>query len=135
MALHLGHREKQTATSHIPLRRRTWIPRSWTRRTTVLKRRPGRWRRMRHNPISLAILAAGIAAAAILVLGILLTLGGANPSNTLVHTTLRSGGWLATPFHDLFLRPDPKHQLYLNWGIAAGVYYALARALSWLTRF
>ncbi|MFC4910354.1 hypothetical protein [Actinomadura gamaensis] len=146
MALHLGRREK--ATTEAPPRRWPWSPRPdgtrpWTRpasetgptRTVVVKRRPGRWRRMRHNPISLLILAAGIAAAAILVLGILLTWGDANPSNTLVHATLRSGSWLATPFHDVFPRPNPKHQLYLNWGIAAGVYYVLSRVLSWLTRF
>ncbi|RFU42804.1 hypothetical protein DZF91_04630 [Actinomadura logoneensis] len=158
MALHLGRRENETATTEAPTARRwPWSPRPdgsrpWTRRpadgtadpagagepptrTVVVKQRPSRWRRMRHNPISLAILAAGIAAAAILVIGILLTLADANPSNALVHATLHTGNWLATPLHDAFPRSNPKHQLYLNWGITAGVYYVLARVLSWLTRF
>jgi hypothetical protein len=81
------------------------------------------------------ILAAGWAAAAILVLGILLTWANANPGNTLVDAILDAGRWLATPFHDVFTRRDPEQQLYINWGIAAVVYYLMARVLAWLTRF
>ena len=81
------------------------------------------------------ILSAGWAAAFILALGMLLTWGGANPGNGLVHATLTTGRWLATPFHDAFTRPDPKEQLYINWAIAGAVYYVVARALSWMTRF
>jgi hypothetical protein len=79
-------------------------------------------------------MAAGWAAAAILVLGMLLTWGDANPGNTLVDATLDAGRWLATPFRDAFTRTDPEQQLYINWTIAAVVYYVLARALSWMTR-
>ncbi|MGI5164873.1 hypothetical protein ACQEU3_11010 [Spirillospora sp. CA-253888] len=102
---------------------------------TVVERRPRRWRRSRPNPVSMALLGAGWAAALILVLGMLLTWGGANPGNTIVDATLDAGHWLATPFHDVFTRPDPDHQLYVNWSIAAVVYYLLGRVLSWLTRF
>ncbi|MFF5258538.1 hypothetical protein ACFY4C_06300 [Actinomadura viridis] len=102
---------------------------------TVVERRPSRWRRSRHNPISAMILAAGWAAAVILGLGMLLTWGDANPGNALVDATLDTGRWLATPFHDAFPRPNPEHGLYLNWSIAAAVYYLMGRVLSWLTRF
>ncbi|MDL4814562.1 hypothetical protein [Actinomadura opuntiae] len=84
--------------------------------------------------MSSLILAAGWAAAFILALGIVLTWGGANPGNDLVHAVLSTGRWLATPFHDMFPRSDPKEQLYINWGIACAVYYFLARVLSWTTR-
>ncbi|MFC5744205.1 hypothetical protein [Actinomadura rugatobispora] len=104
-------------------------------RRTVVVRRPSRWRRSRHNPISATILAAGWAAVLVLGLGMLLTWSDANPGNALVDATLDAGRWLASPFHDVFTRSSPEHQLYLNWAIAAGVYYALARVLAWLTRF
>ncbi|MEV3923950.1 hypothetical protein [Actinomadura coerulea] len=132
MALHLGRKhETPEETSPRPPRRALW------RRTdgTAVQRRPPRWRRSRTNPVSAMIMAAGWAAVAILALGMLLTWGGANPGNTLVDATLDAGRWLATPFHDVFTRPDPEEQLYINWALAGAVYYVLARALSWMTRF
>ncbi|WP_433240183.1 hypothetical protein [Actinomadura nitritigenes] len=147
MALQMGRYlgRGRTAAEEPPAEpRRRW---SWPRRTaaaapsdesagkTVVVRRPRRWRRGRHNPVSAMILAAGWAAAFILALGMLLTWGGANPGNDLVHATLNTGRWLATPFHDAFTRSDPKEQLYINWAIAGVVYYVVARALSWMTRF
>ncbi|NKZ08510.1 hypothetical protein [Actinomadura latina] len=108
------------------------------RRTTddpAAKRKPPRWRRSRPNPVSAMIMAAGWAAVAILALGMLLVWGDANPGNSLVDATLDAGRWLATPFHDAFTRTDPDEQLYINWTIAAVVYYVIARALSWMTRF
>jgi hypothetical protein len=106
-----------------------------TPRWRAVRSRTARWRRSRHNPVSAVILAMGWAAVVILGLGILLTWGNANPGNMLVDATLDAGRWLATPFHDVFTRTDPEQQLYLNWAIAAGVYYLMARVLSWLTRF
>ncbi|MBW8487570.1 hypothetical protein [Actinomadura parmotrematis] len=94
-----------------------------------------RWRRHRRNPVSMLIGALGLVAALILVLGIALTWAGANPGNTLVDAVLDAGRRLATPFHDMFTRSDPDQQLYINWGIAAAVYYALGRVLAWITRF
>lgn len=106
-------------------------------KTVVVERRaPRSWRRRgRHNPVSGMILGAAWAAVIILGLGMLLTLADANPGNTLVNSTLDAGRWLATPFHDVFTNPNPDHQLYQNWGLAAAVYYLLGRGLSWLTRF
>ncbi|WP_030165678.1 hypothetical protein [Spirillospora albida] len=147
MALHLGRTKTDTAdTAGAPApARRSWrpsLPRRGappadeTGRTVVVDRRPRRrWLRSRHNPVSAMILAAGWAAAVILALGMLLTWGEANPGNTLVDATLDTGRWLATPFHDVFTRSDPDEQLYINWSIAAVVYYLLARAFSWMTRF
>ncbi|MEU9016241.1 hypothetical protein [Actinomadura sp. NPDC048394] len=147
MALQIGRYlgRGRTAADEPPAEpRRRW---AWPRRTpaaappaesagkTVVVRRPRRWLRTRHNPVSAMILAAGWAAAFILALGMLLTWGGANPGNDLVHATLNTGRWLATPFHDVFTRTDPKEQLYINWAIAGVVYYVIARALSWMTRF
>ncbi|MEU5877428.1 hypothetical protein [Spirillospora sp. NPDC047279] len=132
-----------------PLRERLWPRRTTAEaesgatttgetptRTVVVERRPRRLqRRRKHNPVSAMVMAAGWAAALILALGMLLTWGDANPGNTIVDATLDAGRWLATPFHDAFTRPNPEHQLYLNWGIAAVVYYAMARVVSWLIRF
>jgi hypothetical protein len=142
MALHIG-RKRETTETTTP-RRSLWPRRTpsgaapaatGAPTTTVVERKPRRWRRSRHNPASAVILAAGWAAAAILALGMLLTWGDANPGNTLVDAVLDAGRWLATPFHDVFTRTDPDEQLYINWTIAGVVYYVLARALSWMTRF
>jgi hypothetical protein len=103
--------------------------------TIVVERKPSRWRRSRPNPVSVAVMAAGWAAVAILGLGMLLVWGNANPGNALVDAILDAGRWLATPFHDAFTKRDPERQLYVNWTIAAVVYYLMARVLSWLTRF
>jgi hypothetical protein len=94
-----------------------------------------RRRRHRRNPISAALWMAAVAAALILGLGMLLTWSDANQANDVVHAIMRMGAWLASPFHDVFTNPDPKHQMYQNWGLAAGVYLVLGRALSWLTRW
>lgn len=135
MALQIRRRRPET-TERAP--RRLWPRRSATDdtgKTVVVERKPARWRRSRPNPVSAMIMAAGWAAAAILALGMLLTWGDANPGNSLVDATLDAGRWLATPFRDAFTRTDPEEQLYINWTIAAVVYYVLARALSWMTRF
>jgi hypothetical protein len=98
------------------------------------KKTPRRWRN-RRNPISTAVWMTAVAAAAILGLGMLLTYSDANQANGMVHAIMRMGNWLATPFRDVFVNADPKHQLYQNWAIAAGVYLVLGRVLSWLTRW
>jgi len=139
MALHIGHKteepEAAAPESRTPLRERLRVRRKEPGTQTVVVRRRRHWLGGRPNPVSMMVMAAGWAAALILVLGILLTWGDANPGNTLVDATLDAGRWLAGPFHDVFTRSDPKHQLYLNWSIAAGVYYVMARVVSWLIRF
>ncbi|MEV4670381.1 hypothetical protein AB0K34_01875 [Actinomadura sp. NPDC049382] len=133
MALQL-RRKRPTTTEEAPPQRWTWRRRS-TGGTATVARKPPRWRRTRPNPVSAIIMAAGWAAAAILGLGMLLTWGDANPGNVLVDAVLDAGRWLATPFHDVFTRTDAEEQLYINWTLAGVVYYVLARAFSWMTRF
>ncbi|QKW38911.1 hypothetical protein HUT06_36835 [Actinomadura sp. NAK00032] len=132
MALQL-RRRRPTTTQEAPPRRWTWHRRGTG--TGAVERKPPRRRRTRPNPVSAMIMMAGWAAAAVLALGMLLTWGDANPANVLVDAVLDTGGWLATPFHDVFTRTDPQEQLYINWTLAGVVYYVLARALSWMTRF
>jgi hypothetical protein len=105
--------------------------------TVLVDRRTARrWRgRRRHNLVSAAIWLAAWAAAGILLLGILLTWANANPSNDVLHPILRAADWLGSPFRNAFLGPDPKHRLYADWGVAAGVYLVIGRVLSWLTRW
>jgi hypothetical protein len=147
MAVHIWRNRRTVAETAPPAHERTKV---WPRRTAavpveddrpvrtappVVVRRPARRWRVTPNPISQMILGAAWAAVIILGLGMLLTLTEANPGNALVGATLDAGRWLATPFHDVFTDPDPEKALYLNWGLAAGVYYLLGRLLSWLTRF
>jgi hypothetical protein len=105
--------------------------------TVLVDRRTARrWRgARRHNLVSAAIWLAAWVAAGILALGILLTWGNANPSNDILHPVLRAADWLGSPFRNAFLNPDPKHRLYIDWGVAAGVYLVIGRVLSWLTRW
>jgi hypothetical protein len=106
--------------------------------TVLVDRRTARrWRSStrRHNPVSAVVWLAAWVAAAILVLGILLTWANANPSNDILQPILRAADWLGSPFRNAFLNPDPKHRLYADWGVAAGVYLVLGRVLSWLTRW
>jgi hypothetical protein len=65
---------------------------------------------------------------AILVVGILLYVLDANPSNTIVAHLHDWGRWLAGPFRDLFSPHDRKLRLAVNWGIAA-VVYAIAASV------
>ncbi|WP_433328603.1 hypothetical protein [Spirillospora sp. CA-294931] len=101
---------------------------------TTVERKPRRWARGKTSAASMMIMAAGWTAVAILGLGMLLTWGEANPGNVLVDGILDVGRWLATPFHDIFTRTDPQEQLYINWAIAAGAYYLLAKLISFLVR-
>jgi hypothetical protein len=67
---------------------------------------------------------------AILVIGILLVVLGANRDNQLVSAALDAARWLAGPFDQLFNLKDPKVEIAVNWGIAAVVYAAVARLLA-----
>ena len=75
--------------------------------------------------------AAGLVAA-LIVLGILLFVLGANQSNAIVEAVMDAGRWLTTPFHDLFNFDNRRTELAVNWGIAAAVYYLVA---SFVARF
>lgn len=102
--------------------------------TRILDRATARRWRTRHNPFSLLVWLAGWAAALILLAGMGLTWWDANTGNRIFDAVMEAGRWLATPFANLFANPDPDKQLYVTWGLAAGVYYVLGRILSWLIR-
>jgi hypothetical protein len=66
--------------------------------------------------------AAG-AVAAVIVLGIVLYVFGANQANWFVEAVMDAGRWLVQPFDNLFTIDNRKTELAVNWGIAAAVYY------------
>ncbi len=74
------------------------------------------------------------AVAAIILLGVLFTVLNANPHNWLVRNVHGWGYWLTTPFHDLFMRADPKQNVLINWLLAALVYVGLGALLARLLR-
>jgi hypothetical protein len=75
-------------------------------------------------------LLVGTVVAAILVLGIALIVIGANRDNEIVGAALDAARWLAGPFDRLFTLDNPKTEVAVNWGIAAVVYYAIARVVA-----
>lgn len=68
---------------------------------------------------------AGIVAA-VIVIGIILVVTGANPDNGIVAFFLDLAGGLASPFEDFFTLDDRDTQTAVNWGVAAAVYLAIA---------
>jgi hypothetical protein len=68
--------------------------------------------------------------AAIIVIGILLIVLGANQSNALVDAGMDAARWLAGPFRDLFTFDSHKTTVIVNWGIAAVVYLAVGRLIA-----
>lgn len=72
--------------------------------------------------------------AAIIALGILLVLIGANPGNALVDLVLDVGRFFAQPFEDLFPNDDPKVNILVNWGIAALAYLLVGALIARLAR-
>jgi hypothetical protein len=59
---------------------------------------------------------------AIIVVGILLYVLGANRANDIVSGALDASRWLVGPFDNLFSLDSAKWQVVVNWGIAAVVY-------------
>jgi hypothetical protein len=70
------------------------------------------------------------AVAAIIVVGILLVVLGANESNSLVKALMDAARWLAGPFRNLFTFDNHKTTIAVNWGIAAVVYLAVGRLIA-----
>src|SRR4051794_4098011 len=60
--------------------------------------------------------------AAVIVIGILLFVLGANQSNGVVTAVMDAARWLVGPFDGLFHLNSAKWELAVNWGIAAVVY-------------
>jgi hypothetical protein len=67
--------------------------------------------------------------AAILVIGIVLVLLKANPSNGIVNAIHDAARFLAGPFRNLFNLSSHKAEVAVNWGIAAIVWYAVGRII------
>jgi hypothetical protein len=80
--------------------------------------------------IARAVILLGTVVALILIAAILLFVLGANPSNTIVKAVHDAGKFLAGPFKGLFTLDSAKATLALNWGLAAVVWYALARLIA-----
>lgn len=71
----------------------------------------------------------GVLVAAILVAGILLVVLNANASNEIVKAVHDAARFLAGPFQNLFKLGSHKGTVAVNWGIAAVVWYAVARVI------
>jgi hypothetical protein len=83
--------------------------------------------------IARAVIVIGSLVAAILVLGIVLVLLKANRSNEIVQAVHDAASFLAGPFDGLFKLDRRRVETAVNWGIAAVVWYALARLIARLT--
>jgi hypothetical protein len=63
------------------------------------------------------------AVAAVIVLGILLYVFGANQGNWFVSAVMDAGRWLVQPFHHLFSIDNRKVERAVNWGVVAAAYF------------
>lgn len=72
--------------------------------------------------------------AAVIVIGIILVLVGANQGNTIVDFVLDIGRFFVRPFRDLFPKADPKEDMVINWGIAAVAYLILGALIARIVR-
>ena len=80
--------------------------------------------------IARAVILAGTLVALVLIVGVLLVVLGASHSNELVKAVHSAARFLAGPFDGLFKLRDPKASIAVDWGIAAVVWYAVARFLA-----
>ena len=80
--------------------------------------------------IARALLLVGTLVALVLVAGILLVVLGANHSNEIVKAVHDAGRFLVGPFDHLFSFKHKKVSIGVNWGIAAVVWYAIARVIT-----
>lgn len=80
--------------------------------------------------IARVVLLVATVVALILAAGILLIVLGANQNNDVATVVLDAARWLAGPFDGLFNLENHKTEIAVNWGIAAVVYYAIARLLA-----
>ena len=77
----------------------------------------------------LILLVAAIVAA-IIGLGILLTVLEANTGNSIVSAVLDAADALVGPFDDMFTPKNRKLAVAINWGIALVIYLVVGRLLS-----
>ena len=81
-------------------------------------------------PLALLVTIAGTVIALILVCDILFVVFNANPTNTIVSHMHSWGKTLVGPFAGLFTPKNPKQRIAINWGIAAAVYFVVARLVA-----
>lgn len=81
-----------------------------------------------------AITLLGAVVALILLVGILLVVLGANRSNGLVKAIRDAADFLAGPFNGLFNLKHRKTEIAVDWGIAAIVWFVLARLIARVVR-
>jgi len=72
----------------------------------------------------------GSLVAGVIVVGILLVVFDASQRADVVEWITDAARWLAGPFHGLFDLDSNKWQTAVNWGLAAIVYYAIARVVA-----
>ena len=80
--------------------------------------------------VARVIATIGTIVAAIIVAGIVLKVLDANASNDIVNVVLDAAGWLVGPFKGLFSIDDADWQTVANWGLAALVYFLVARLIA-----
>lgn len=73
-------------------------------------------------------LIAGIVVA-LIVIGIVLVVLGANESNQIVSWFHDAASWLAGPFKNVFHLKNAKANTAVNWGLAAAVYALVAAVI------
>jgi len=81
-----------------------------------------------------AVRTVGGFAAAVLAAYIVLSVGGANPDNTIAKFVARWADVLALGFRDLFTPADPKLQVLVNHGLAALFWLIIASVVSRILR-
>lgn len=70
----------------------------------------------------------------VIVLGIVLVVLDANPTNTVVDAVLDAAKFLVDPFKDIFDLKRRKTEIAVNWGIAAAVYLIVGNIIARLLR-
>jgi hypothetical protein len=80
--------------------------------------------------IARIVLIVGSVVALIIIAAILLVVLGANHSNQIVKAVHDAGRFLAGPFDHLFNFKHKKVETAVDWGIAAVVWYAIARVIA-----
>lgn len=73
-------------------------------------------------------LVAGVVVA-LIVIGIVLVVLGANESNQIVSWFHDAASWLAQPFKNVFHLKNAKANTAVNWGLAAAVYAVVAAVI------
>ncbi|HEY6696072.1 MAG TPA: hypothetical protein VI006_24690 [Solirubrobacteraceae bacterium] len=85
---------------------------------------------MARASIARFVVLAATAVALVLILGIVLVVLKANPSNDIVQAVRDAASFLAGPFDGMFQLDDNKLEKAVNWGIAAVVWYVVGRLIA-----